>query len=622
MRIFILFGLLFGYVLPFPATGETTSKPPIPANSHGTYAFRGQLVLGHEVRSFTPCGKRVDYWVVDRTGGELWHVYQRLAHQPYQPMYVEVRGHLQPPPSAGFGADYEQQLTVFELRRAGVETRGCAEDLGGIAFWASGNEPFWNVQISENGIVFSQLGQPGTTFPYTQPDLSETSRVYRSITKDPPQHRIEIALHEKRCIDSMSGEHFSFAAQVSLDGRKYLGCAREGRPRLSETGISLLGTYVARLRAADSPGRVITLTLEEGWLAKMTHDFLNNKPPINQTGTWKSHRDGFVTVWLRDHDGRAISESIIFKVKGQVLEAVGYDKNLLGSEGLALEKRIEQGGQTDTKSAFSSKPLTIEGLKNAEYQSEFALGGTVRLSNGIYRGKIVPDSASELIVLLSDQVAFGDLNGDGSEDAVVILISDPGGSGTFRHLGVVINEKGSPQHVASQFLGDRVKVLSLSVRSGEIAVQMMTHGPRDPMCCPTFQVTQNYILQEGKLVIAEVRELMKRKWALRSFGVKDSEDLLVPRTAISLEFASDGKLHGSGGCNRYFAAYEIGPGDSLKIKSIGSTRMACPQQFMDQEMRYFEALQRISAFKVQKNLLQLLYEKGQQVLNFIPAPPQ
>jgi heat shock protein HslJ len=111
---------------------------------------------------------------------------------------------------------------------------------------------------------------------------------------------------------------------------------------------------------------------------------------------------------------------------------------------------------------------------------------------------------------------------------------------------------------------------------------------------------------------------MKRKWALRSFGVKDSEDPLVPRTAVSLEFAADGKLHGSGGCNRYFAAYEIGPGDSLKIKNIGSTRMACPQEFMDQEMRYFGALQRVSAFKLEKNLLQLFYENGLRVLNFVP----
>jgi uncharacterized membrane protein/heat shock protein HslJ len=600
----------------------TCALLPLQAASHGRGSFRGHLTLGHEVRSFTPCGKKVDYWVVDRTGGELWNVYQGLTHKLYQPMYVEVRGHLGPPPSEGFGADYDQQLTVFELRRAGVETRGCAEDLRGVAFRGSGNEPFWDVDISENGIIFTQFGQPKIVFPCAPPDISDTRRVYLSSTKKRPQHRIEIALDEKRCIDSMSGEYFSFAAQVSLDGRKYMGCAREGWSGLSGTVISLLGRYVSRLPAADSPGRVITLTLEEDKSVRMSHDYLNNKPPIVQTGTWESHRDGFVTVWLTKQDGRPISESIIFKVQGQVLEAVGYDKNLFGSEGLTLRKQIELEGQEAPFLASSSKPLTIEGLKNAEYQSEFSVNGRVRLSKGIYKGKIVPDSATELVVMLSDQVALGDLNGDGADDAAVVLITDPGGSGTFHHLTVLINQNGFPKHVATQLLGDRVKVKSLSIRSEEIAVEMIKQGPNDPMCCPTLQVTQNYVLQGSKLVIAGVRELMHRRWALRSFGTKDSEDPLVPRTSISLEFAVDGKVHGSGGCNRYFGAYEMGPGDSLKIKSIGSTRMACPQEFMDQELRYFEALQSVSVFKVENELLQLFYGTGRQVLNFIPVPPQ
>ena len=481
---------------------------PFQTTSHGSGFFRGHLVLGHEVRAFKPCGKEVEYWVVDLTGGEIWKAYQTLTRQPYQRIYVEVRGHLGPAPSEGFGADYEQQLLLFELRRAGIETRGCAEDLTGMAFLASGNEPFWNVEISENEIAFSQLGQPRIAFPYAPPHLSGTSRIYRSSTKGHPPHHMEITLHEKRCIDSMSGEHFSFAAQVNLDGRKYMGCAKEGLSRFSQAYSGV------------------------------------------------------------------------------------------------------------------SKALTIEALKNAEYNSEFSLNGRIRLFNGIYRGKIVPDSATELVVLLSNKMAFGDLNGDAAEDAAVILITDLGGSGTFYHLGVVINQNGSPKHVASQLLGDRVKVESLSIRSGTIAVEMTTHGPYDPLCCPTLHVTWNYVLQEGRLIVAGVEEMMKRKWALRSFGLKDTEDPLVPRTAVSLEFAADGKLHGSGGCNRYFAVYEIGPGDSLKIKNIGSTRMACPQEFMDQEMRYFEALQRVSTFRVKKSLLQLFYEHGKRVLNFTPLQLQ
>jgi uncharacterized membrane protein len=43
-----------------------------------------------------------------------------------------------------------------------------------------------------------------------------------------PRHRLELALVERRCTDSMSGEIASFAAIAILDGRRLEGCAFEG----------------------------------------------------------------------------------------------------------------------------------------------------------------------------------------------------------------------------------------------------------------------------------------------------------------------------------------------------------------------------------------------------------
>ncbi len=134
--------------------------------------------------------------------------------------------------------------------------------------------------------------------------------------------------------------------------------------------------------------------------------------------------------------------------------------------------------------------LTIEALRNAEYQSEFPASGKAKLTDGTYQEAIVPGSASKLNLILSEHVAFGDLNGDGAADAAVVLIADPGGSGTFRHLAAVVSEQGQLQHVASAFLGDRVKVESLAIQDGEIVVQMIAHGPNDGLCCPTQKVTR------------------------------------------------------------------------------------------------------------------------------------
>ena len=148
----------------------------------------------------------------------------------------------------------------------------------------------------------------------------------------------------------------------------------------------------------------------------------------------------------------------------------------------------------------AKQPLTINVLKNAEYRSKWSAQGKIKLSDGIYREQIVPGSGSELVIKLSDKITFGDLNGDGLEDAAVILVSDPGGSGTFYDLAAVINSRGQAKHFASAFLGDRVKVEGLRLRSGKIVVKMVTHRGSDPMCCPSLKVEQIYGLQGDELV--------------------------------------------------------------------------------------------------------------------------
>jgi len=148
----------------------------------------------------------------------------------------------------------------------------------------------------------------------------------------------------------------------------------------------------------------------------------------------------------------------------------------------------------------AKQPLTINELKKAEYRSKWSTKGKIKLSDGIYQERVVPDSTAELVIKLSDRIAFGDLNGDGVEDAAVILVSNPGGSGTFYDLAAVINSRGKAKHVASAFLGDRVKVEGLRVRSGKIVVKMVTHRSSDPMCCPSLTVEQIYGLQGDELV--------------------------------------------------------------------------------------------------------------------------
>ena len=145
--------------------------------------------------------------------------------------------------------------------------------------------------------------------------------------------------------------------------------------------------------------------------------------------------------------------------------------------------------------------LTLDMLRNAEYRNEWPQKGAAKLKDGQYEEEIVPGAASKTVIaLMPDRYAFGDLNGDAVDDAAVVLVASGGGSGSFVYLEAVLNDKGAPKHVAEAALGDRTRIDSIAIQAGQITVDVVTHGPSDPMCCPSLKATKKFKLQGEKLV--------------------------------------------------------------------------------------------------------------------------
>lgn len=134
-------------------------------------------------------------------------------------------------------------------------------------------------------------------------------------------------------------------------------------------------------------------------------------------------------------------------------------------------------------------PLRYEDLKSANFPSEWTQSGAVILSDGHFFDESQSVSAS-----LLELAAFGDLNRDDAEDAAVVLATNTGGSGVFIELFAVLNRNGQPDAMVSTYLGDRVRVHGLQIEDGEMLVNLTTHGPTDPMCCPTQQAQLRFRL--------------------------------------------------------------------------------------------------------------------------------
>lgn len=144
--------------------------------------------------------------------------------------------------------------------------------------------------------------------------------------------------------------------------------------------------------------------------------------------------------------------------------------------------------------------LTVSQLENSKYLipawEDANQGEWVQLKNGEFNRR---NPENPLFVRIID-IAIGHLSNNSSQDAAVIYGYNTGGSGFFVMLCAVLNDHGQPQNIALADLEDRVKINSLSIRAGKIIVDMVTHGPNDPACCPTVKKIATYTLVGHKLV--------------------------------------------------------------------------------------------------------------------------
>jgi hypothetical protein len=156
---------------------------------------------------------------------------------------------------------------------------------------------------------------------------------------------------------------------------------------------------------------------------------------------------------------------------------------------------------TATIVATTAAELTEAILDNLTYQGLYT--ETIQLVNGRYEGEpFVAGGTSRPTVTRLPLVAFGDLNGDGVDDAAVLLVENSGGSGSFVFLAAVINQGGSPENVSTILLGDRVELQWLAISDGQIVAEIVTHSDSDPLCCPSLVRRNIYALQEQLMLIS------------------------------------------------------------------------------------------------------------------------
>jgi putative lipoprotein len=100
-----------------------------------------------------------------------------------------------------------------------------------------------------------------------------------------------------------------------------------------------------------------------------------------------------------------------------------------------------------------------------------------------------------------------------------------------------------------------------------------------------------------------------------SWRLVEGMDITIPDDVeMTIAFEAGG-VSGSGGCNRFTGPYEQ-DGESISVRRLASTRMACAEEVMSAEQAYHSALESVTSWSATGGVLVLSDSAGEALLRY------
>ena len=153
---------------------------------------------------------------------------------------------------------------------------------------------------------------------------------------------------------------------------------------------------------------------------------------------------------------------------------------------------------------FSQNDVRRVDFKNFTYVGVCVsdTGEKVTVTNGEFSEEKQADGYVERFYFKVFDINYGDLTGDGREEAVVLTVCNTGGSGNFSE-GLIFGIKaGKPAVLARIPGGDRADggLRTTRVENGLLVIESNDPGPDGGACCPQIIVTTRYKLTGNRIV--------------------------------------------------------------------------------------------------------------------------
>ncbi|MEZ8633330.1 COG3650 family protein [Vibrio lentus] len=361
-----------------------------------TFIMRGQVVVGHESRTFTPCGSQQQYWL--DLSPELALEAQGLATRPYQALYGELIGHLTVPSQTGYNADFTARFLVDQVNVLTAENpERCEQPLR--ATRAFGNEPYWSATFDKDQLKYTKMGEEPQRLDIESSRTSPSTRDYQLKGN---QEQGELNLKKESCSDGMSDSIYGWHAKLNLNDSNYNGCAMVAN---QDPTLNWSGLYFAS--STQNTGFSINLELNDDHSAITTYSYSNGDPSIVEQGFWQQLNQNQVQVVMTRHQQQyLISERVFTLDNGKLVaekEKVGNVVYPIANGGLVLFEAKSAQAQVNTTTIVDLTAKQINSSDQLDQKVDQAIREYFKINN------TDPDNTQYRWLTY-------DLNGDGKEE--------------------------------------------------------------------------------------------------------------------------------------------------------------------------------------------------------------
>jgi heat shock protein HslJ len=273
--------------------------------------------------------------------------------------------------------------------------------------------------------------------------------------------------------------------------------------------------------------------------------------------------------------------------------------------------------RNETRAAAKSDP------RNTSYIIE---NTPVTLINGAAEIPIARDSSSKAMTRIWDPPTMVDLNNDGADDAVLILIHSTGGSGTFYYLVAAIASGEDYAGTTGLLLGDRIDPQSIEVGDGKVSVRYLIRKSDESFADkPSIEKVRDVVYSPESRRLVEVAHdfegeadpgrmtLEMHTWTwIRTIYNNDTTKVPARKKTFTLTF-KDGRVSGNTDCNSFNGAYTV---EDKKIRfneEMAMTRMFCEGS---QEAEFVQMLLNVNSYFFTSRgqlVLELKYDSGSMI---------